>query len=133
MSKVALRGEVERHGGGHPALRHLLAIHLQRDVHRAADLGGQLRFDFHLHLAGRQLVLGLELGALDLEQVELVAQEAVLHVAGDAAGKAGQRVEHAVRIRGHVHLHGHQAVHLAELGRGGFRHAGDGAHRRSIR
>jgi hypothetical protein len=78
--------------------------------------GGQLGFDFDLHLAGRELVLGLDFGALNLEQVELVAEEAVLHVAGDAAGKAGQRIEHAVGVRGHVHVHAHQAVHLPSLG-----------------
>jgi hypothetical protein len=50
-------------------------------IHRAADLVDKLRFDFDLGLALRQLFFGLDLRALDLEQVELVAQEAVLHVA----------------------------------------------------
>ena len=118
---------MERHGCRHLALRHDVAIHLQRDVHRSPDFVGQFRFDLHFHLARRQLVFGPDLRALDLEQVELVTEDAVLHIAGDAAGKARQRVEHAIGVLRHVQIHGHNAVDLAQFGCSGFRHPGHGA------
>ena len=54
-----------------------LAVDLQRDFQRGAGPGHDgLSFDLDLHLAGRQLLLRLDLRPLDLEQVVLVAEHA---------------------------------------------------------
>ena len=45
-----IRREVQRNGGRHLPLSHHCAIHLQGDVHRAADFGDQLRFDLDFTL-----------------------------------------------------------------------------------
>src|ERR1019366_6025404 len=70
-------GEAERGGDRYTALRHDLAIDLQRDVQWGAPLGhGQLRLDFNLHLASRQLVFRLDLRALNLKQIGCVTKHA---------------------------------------------------------
>ena len=61
-----------------------LAVHLHRHVQRTPrQLIGldEARLDFNLHLAGRERFLGADLRPLDLEEVVLVAEDAVLHEA----------------------------------------------------
>ena len=54
--------------------------------------------DLDLRPAGGQGLLGADLGALDDEQVVLVAEVAVVDEAGEAAAVAAERVEHAVGV-----------------------------------
>ena len=69
-----------------------------------------------IHLARGQPGFGFELGALDFEEVELVAEVAVFHIAGDATGEAGEGVQHAIGIFRHIQIHCHDAAFLPSLG-----------------
>ena len=51
-----VRGEVERHGGGDPALGGDFAVHLKGDIERPSNAAGQFRLDLDLDLAGRRLL-----------------------------------------------------------------------------
>src|SRR3984885_10297313 len=56
------------------------------------------RLDLDLHLTNGELLLGADLGALDDKEVVFVAENAVLHEAGEATGVRTQFVEHAVGV-----------------------------------
>ena len=103
-----------------------LAVDLHGDVERAAGLGhGVGRLDLDLHLARGELLLGADLRALDDEEVVLVAEHAVLHVAGEAAGVRAQRVEHAVGVGRDIGVDGDEVGLVAEGRRAELRHADD--------
>ena len=58
--------------------------------------------DLNLGLAGGQLFLGLDLRALNLEQVVFVGEDAVLDIASQATGERAQLVEAAAGVGGNV-------------------------------
>ena len=67
-------GEVQRHCPRHSPAAHLFSVDPQGYVHRSADLVDQLRFDFDLRFAGRELGAGTDFGTFDFEQIEFVAE-----------------------------------------------------------
>ena len=103
-----------------------MPLTLHRDVERTGRFGLGVRgLDLDLHLAGRQLLLGADLGALDDEEVVLVAEDAVLDEAGEAAGESAQRVEHAVGVGRDLGVDGDDVRLVAERRRAELGHAGD--------
>src|SRR6516162_9229931 len=125
--ETVVRGEGEWGADRRLPLGYQLPIHLEHHIQRGTGCGrGQLRFDLDLHLADGQLVLRLDLRALDLEQVVLVAESAVLDVAGQSPGERPERVEDAIRLLGHLDFHADDVVELPQLRRCELGHPGDG-------
>ena len=81
------------------------------------------RLDLDLHLADRELLFGADLRALDDEEVVLVAENAVLHEAGEAPGVRPQLVEHAVGVGRDLGVNGDDVGFVAQGWRAELRHA----------
>ena len=132
--EAVVGGEQQRCADRHLAFGDDLAVDLHGHVQRAAGFGyGVGRLDFDLHLAGGQLLLGVDFRPLDLEEVVFVAEHAVLHVAGQAAGKSAEGVEHAVGIGRDLGIDGDDVVLVAERRCGELRHPRDVAREGPLR